>query len=270
MDSPEKFGAVAVVMPAYNERDGIIEFIDEIAEEIIEDCSELTVVVVDDASPDGTADAVEAHSPDVEFTLRCVRRQQNGGHGPTSLAAYRAGIESGADVILHTDGDGQYSGRDVARVLDPVATGAADWATGVRVTRADPWFRILIAQLLRVYVYVLTGVRLRDVNTPLRAYRRDVIEARLALVPETSAVPSIYLSVLDGRAGRYTRRNDTVLVTSMHRRGANTVGSMWGGGTKKLLPSRALVKFVGRCVRETATLLPRLRANARGPARTAR
>jgi glycosyltransferase involved in cell wall biosynthesis len=233
-------GHVALVMPAYNEADGIEGFLAELVASFDGVAERLTIVVVDDRSTDGTADLLEAS----ELPGLVVRRQsQNGGHGPTALAAYRAGLACEADVLVHVDGDGQFDGFDVARVAQHLAVGAADVVHGVRRQRDDPWFRRVLSASLRLVVGAVARRGIRDVNTPLRAYRPGRLAELVASHPTSLLIPHVHFSIAEARRGWAV---DEVEVRSRVRRGTTATGTMWGGSRRKHLPTRRFVAFVAR------------------------
>src|SRR5690606_10373655 len=121
---------LAIVMPAYNEAEGIRGFIDEIREHVAPLAERVTFVVADDRSTDATVAALEGIA-DVQVHPQVANR----GHGPTALAAYRAGLELSPDLIVHVDGDGQFVGPDFARVVSAIESTDADVIHGVRYSR---------------------------------------------------------------------------------------------------------------------------------------
>jgi len=245
---------IAVVMPAFNEADGIEEFLVDLQKSFLDQGIGAVFCIVDDRSTDGTAEVAAAVAGHLGIDLVIDRNVANLGHGPTSLAAWEAGLATGAPWIVHVDGDGQYEGADVVRVAT-VAGG--DGALGIRTTRADPWFRKMLSRLLRVYVRTLSGVKPRDANTPLRAYRREALQELLSVLPRRPMVPSVYLS-----AAGHTKGLELVEVPvhSRPRRGQDSTGTMWGGGRlRALLPSRRLVGFVWGAFVESISVLRSLR-----------
>ncbi|QNA91982.1 MULTISPECIES: glycosyltransferase [unclassified Microbacterium] len=98
---------LAIVMPAFNEAEGIRGFIDEIRECVSPLADRVTFHVADDRSTDTTATVFDGIS-DVDVEVQPLNR----GHGPTALAAYRAGLAADPDLLVHVDGDGQFYGSD--------------------------------------------------------------------------------------------------------------------------------------------------------------
>jgi len=236
---------LAVVMPAHNEAEGLPGFLAEILEHVAPLADRVSVVVVDDLSTDATAEVLtglQRSWPGLTVVTSAVNR----GHGPTALAAYRAGLALAPDAILHVDGDGQFEGKDfpaVIRALDD-----ADVVHGVRRHRSDPWFRRVLTACVGLVIGLATGRRIPDVNTPLRAYRPAVIARLVELVPEDTLVPHVHFSLAESRLGY---RVAFVPVRSIPRRGSGATGTMWGEQRKQpILPPPRLREFSRRAAAE--------------------
>ncbi len=232
-------------MPAYNEAEGISGFIAEIIDAVSPLVGTLTVHVADDCSTDDTAGVVRAQG---DARVEVVTQPANRGHGPTAIAAYRLGLASGADLIVHVDGDGQFRGSDIARVLSAAETTGAAAVHGVRRGRTDPWYRRVLSGSLRLGSRLLVPRAIPDMNTPLRAYPREALIELLEALPENPLVPHVHLSILEARWRMPVRY---VAVRSLPRRGQSSTGTMWGQRTRRVsLPPRALVVFVWRASAE--------------------
>lgn len=239
---------VAVAIPAHREAAGIGGFLAEIDVALAAVADRVVLVVVDDASPDATAAVVEATATDLDAEVLLIRAATNRGHGPTVLAAYRAALATGADVVAQVDGDGQFHGTDLARAVAAADGGRV--ALGVRADRADPWYRRVLARGLRGGLAVAFGVAPTDANCPLRAFPAGDLDRLLRRVPPDALVPNVHLAVL-AHAGR----PDPIEVSVEHlpRRGGDPTGTMFGGGRSLLVPRR-LVAFAARAALETIGL----------------
>ncbi|MCH4250272.1 MAG: glycosyltransferase family 2 protein [Microbacteriaceae bacterium] len=262
-------GRLALVLPAYNEAEGIPGFLDELMQALHPLCADLSTVVVDDHSTDGTGKVLDAYAHE-HPELRVVHAEENRGHGPTALAGYRTALALRPDLIVFVDGDGQFLGDDVARAVVLGIRSGADVVHGVRTGRTDPWYRKLLTGALGVALAVVAGGPIPDVNTPLRVYRPTALRALLSLVPTRALVPHVHFSLAESRMGM---RRTQLRVRSIPRRGATTQGSMWGGTRVPRLPPARLRLFVARALGELwrVSLRPgagsRARSLARGMAR---
>lgn len=247
---------LAIVMPAFNEAEGIRGFIDEIREHVAPLAERVTFVVADDRSTDATVEALQGIA-DVHVEPQAVNR----GHGPTALAAYRAGLALEPDLLLHVDGDGQFVGPDFSRLILASESTGADVVHGVRHSRTDPWYRRLLTGCVGLLVATAAGRRVPDVNTPMRAYRPQALRALLDAVPTELLVPHVHFSLAEARGGFAVRY---LSVKSIPRRGASTSGTMWGGGVKALVPPPRLRAFARDALREVWQLSLRPGAPLRG------
>lgn len=249
---------VAVAIPAYNEADGIGEFLLEIYTALMPVVGELTLVVVDDASSDGTVATLCELNRKLDGRLVVIRNSTNRGHGPTVLEAYRTALDSGADFILQVDGDGQFLGADLRRLFVLLTDGASA-VCGVRRFRQDPWFRMLMTRVVRAYVGFGFGVPTRDANCPLRGYRAETLAPLMNIVPPGSMIPNLYLTILAARRGFTMVEVD---VSHQVRRGIGAGGTTWGARRwGSLIPWR-LVRFSVDALRESIEFRRGLRSSA--------
>lgn len=244
-DHPRR--TLALAIPAYNEADGIWEFLGELDDVLVPWDGPVAVHVVDDASTDDTLDRLEKLGSELSASLHVARNETNKGHGPTTMRAYRLALASGADVIVQVDGDGQFNGDDLWSLLKALDRGA-DVVEGVRQNRTDPWFRTVLSRILRMHLRVVFGATSQDPNCPFRAYRRESLERLIDALPAEAMVPTVYLTVLARRAGL---RVDEVPVRHRVRRGASAQGSTWGRRQRRVLVPRRLVVFVWQALGES-------------------
>jgi glycosyltransferase involved in cell wall biosynthesis len=217
---------VAVAIPAYNEAEGIGGFLVEI-DEALRAHDDVSYVVVDDRSTDSTLEVLEQVRDKLRGSLVVVASEQNRGHGPTLLEAYRRALDTGAEHVVAVDGDGQFLGSDVRRVLVLLEDGG-DGVCGVRRFRYDPWFRMLMTRVLRSYVLHYYGVPTRDANCPLRGYRAGLLDELLRGLPAGASVPNLHLTILAARRGATLVEVD---VNHRVRRGVASTGTMFSSGS---------------------------------------
>jgi glycosyltransferase involved in cell wall biosynthesis len=146
---------VAVLVPAYNEAGQIGRVIASMPDYVDH------VVVVDDASTDGTGDVVEGLlAEDPRITL--FRLPENRGVGGALAVAYSWARDQGVDVAVTVDGDGQMDPADMWRLLDPIVDGRADFTKGNRLTTLSdlssiPRLRLLGNVVLSLLTKIATG-----------------------------------------------------------------------------------------------------------------
>lgn len=250
---------IAVAIPAFNEAEGIGEFLVEI-DEALSDMGDVVFVVVDDCSTDDTADAVETVRPRLHGEIVLARTGRNSGHGPTLLEAYRRSLELEPSYVVAVDGDGQFLGSDVRRVAVLLQDGG-EGVCGVRRFRYDPWFRMAMTRVLRLYISVRFGVPTRDANCPIRGYRAGFLADLLRWIPDDALVPNLYLTILAARRGATLIEVD---VNHRVRRGSATTGTMFAGASTWRTLQR-LLRFSGRALRESSRFRRDLNSGRRPP-----
>ena len=126
---------IHVVVPAHNEASQIAAVIETMP--ALVDC----IVVVDDASHDNTVEIVERYTGEGGRTV-LIRHDVNQGVGGAIATGYKYVRDKGADVAVVMAGDGQMDPDDLEKIIDPVATGAADYTKGNRLFYGDAWHMI--------------------------------------------------------------------------------------------------------------------------------
>ena len=131
------------------------------------------IVVVDDASDDGTAGVVRgAGDPRVELVVHA----QNRGVGAAIVSGYRAALAAGSDVLVVMAGDAQMAPEDLARVVEPVLFGRASYVKGNRFLHAQkadmPLLRRFAGSLLAIATRLATGLSVDDCQCGYTAISR--------------------------------------------------------------------------------------------------
>jgi hypothetical protein len=164
-----KLGAVAIVIAAYNEADGIRAVLEDLPSDV---CGlPADVVVVDDGSSDGTATVLDGSRA---YLVACGT---NRGQGAALRLGYRVARDHGAAYVITTDADGQYAVADMPALLRPILDDRADFVSGSRILgRQETRDRV---RRLGVHVFawwatLLTGHRLTDTSFGLRAMRTEL------------------------------------------------------------------------------------------------
>ena len=165
---------VTVVIPAYNERDGIGPTVTEVRRVLEASGHAFEVLVVDDGSTDGTGQAASAAGAVV------VRLAENRGYGD----ALKTGIvRSHGDLVVIIDGDGTYPPDAIPALLDQASD--ADMVVGARSNRdvSVPHHRRPAKQLLTWLASYLAATRIPDLNSGLRVLKRSVLGQFMHLLP---------------------------------------------------------------------------------------
>jgi glycosyltransferase involved in cell wall biosynthesis len=163
--------SLSVVLPAYNEAKNIKKTVTEAVSYVEKNFKDYEVIVVNDGSTDGTGEIVE------ELTLTnpriiLVNHAKNSGYG----AALRSGFDRASlDYLFLMDSDGQFDISDIERFIPFVNT--FDIIVGYREKRADPAIRSLNTWMYHLYVELLFGLRMKDMDCAFKMFPRRTYEA---------------------------------------------------------------------------------------------
>ena len=220
---------VTLVVPAYNEEGGVEGVLERL-------CSldlgvPLEILVVNDGSTDGT-DAILARWAEAQPRLSIIEHARNQGYG----AALKTGFAAAAhEVVVITDGDGTYPEESIAELLARIDDGA-EMAVGSRtgasvhiplVRRPAKWF-------LRKLASFLAGTPIPDLNSGLRAFRRELVLTYRPILPQGfSFTTTITLASLTNH-----HRVDYVAIDYAHR-----------AGRSKIRPIRDTLGFLSLIIR---------------------
>ncbi|MEW6750257.1 MAG: glycosyltransferase family 2 protein [Candidatus Latescibacterota bacterium] len=161
-----------VQIPCLNEEATLPATIADIPRRI-EGVDQVEVLVIDDGSTDHTAEA--ARQAGAEHVIRFAA---NRGLGHAFRAGLDAAVKLGADIVVNTDGDNQYCGQDIPRLIAPILEGRADLVVGDRQTGSIRHFSPLKRALQGIGSRVisrLASVAVPDVASGFRAYSRETV-----------------------------------------------------------------------------------------------
>ena len=158
-----------VQIPCFNEEETLARTIAELPKAIA-GVDVIETLVIDDGSTDGTADVARAAGAD-----HVIRNAANKGLARSFQLGLDAALARGADIIVNTDGDNQYCGADIEKLIAPVLAGKADIVVGDRQTQAIEHFSPLKRRLQRFgsrMVGRLAGAEIADAVSGFRAFSR--------------------------------------------------------------------------------------------------
>ncbi len=245
-------GSVWVCIPTYQERENVGQMVNAARTAMIDAHINGHVLVIDDGSPDGTGDIVEALAA-VDDHVHLLRRSAKNGIGPAYRDGFRTALDAGADLIMEMDCDFSHNPRDIPRLV--AAAESADVVLGSRYTAGggvSDWglLRRAISRGGCLYAQAILRLAIKDLTGGFKCFRRAVLET--IPLDEVSGqgygfqVEMTYRAVLAGF------RVIEVPITFTDR-------------------TRGESKMSGRIVTEAAVLVPRLRyqlGGRRGATRT--
>jgi glycosyltransferase involved in cell wall biosynthesis len=186
---------LTVLLPAFNEELAIEHVLGEITSALVNEDLAYEILVVDDCSTDRTAELAERFARECwQCSVRVIRCPENRGAG----AARKVGIRAAdGDVIVMLDADGTYPAEAIPQLLRYFP--AYDQVNGARTSEQGTWpvLRRAAKWVIRRLACYLTGYKIPDLNTGLKAFKRDVMLHWLWVVPNGfSCVTTMTLAFL--------------------------------------------------------------------------
>ena len=162
---------LSVFFPAYNDSGTIASLVITALQTARALTPDFEVIVVNDGSADATpriADELARTYPEV----RVVHHERNRGYGGALQSGFKAATR---DLVFYTDGDAQYDPSEMTRLWDALDD-SIDLVNGYKISRSDPFHRIVIGRIYHHTVKLLFGLRVRDVDCDFRLLRRSIFE----------------------------------------------------------------------------------------------
>ena len=165
---------VLVVLPTFNERENL--------ERVVAGVRHLghEVLVVDDASPDGTGDIADGLAA-ADEGVRVLHRERKLGLGSAYEDAFRIGLAEGSRLLVEMDADGSHRAQDLQPIVD-AARGCGGLAVGSRYMPGGqivgwPGHRLLLSWGANVYCRTLLSLKVRDCTSGFRCYTRELLSS---------------------------------------------------------------------------------------------
>jgi dolichol-phosphate mannosyltransferase len=162
-----------VVLPTYNE----LESLPVVLERLFAHNPQVNVLIVDDASPDGTGELADRMAK-ADARIQVLHREAKNGLGAAYIAGFRLGLAQGFDYLIEMDADGSHRSQDLVKLIE--ASTNADLVIGSRWVRGGAvenwaWHRVALSRLGNLYARTLLGVTIRDMTAGFRVFRADLL-----------------------------------------------------------------------------------------------
>jgi len=163
--------SISVFFPAYNDGGTIASMVLSALLTLRELTDDYEVIVVNDGSADYTPQVLDELAR-VYKEVRIIHHEKNKGYG----GALRSGFQNASkELVFYTDGDAQYDAREL-KLLYPQLVEGVDMVNGYKISRSDPWYRMVIGRTYHWVVKTAFGLRLRDVDCDFRLMRRKIFD----------------------------------------------------------------------------------------------
>ncbi len=168
---------VLVIIPTYNE----IENIEKMLHTVMALPDGFDVLIIDDGSPDGTADAVRRVAKEYEGRIHLECRSGKLGLGTAYIHGFKWALKRGYDFVIEMDADFSHNPNDLTKLYHECKDRGADMSIGSRYISGVnvvnwPMGRVLMSYFASAYVRMITRMPLRDSTAGFVCYRRNVLE----------------------------------------------------------------------------------------------
>jgi len=167
-----------VIIPTYNEKENITDMILK----VMGLRGEFELLVIDDGSPDGTAQLVKAQQENFPTRLHLIERRGKLGLGTAYITGFEWALARDYDYIFEMDADFSHNPKDLIRLYQACAIDGYDLAIGSRyITGVNvvnwPMDRVLMSYCASIYVNRITGLPVKDATAGFKCYHRSVLES---------------------------------------------------------------------------------------------
>jgi glycosyltransferase involved in cell wall biosynthesis len=228
VDKGERAG-FSVIIPAYNEQDGLAAMLPCLMNALLPSRRDFEVIVIDDGSSDSTTQICG------QYPVTLISHRINKGYG----ASLKTGVRAARyDLIVMMDADGQHDPADVLRAVDLAED--FDMVVGARgASSHSPALRKPGKFALRVVANYLAGMNIPDLNSGMRAFRRDLVERFVHILPNGFS----FTTTLTLASLKENYRVGWMPIVVNRRSGVSTVNPLRDGYNTFILILRTIVLF---------------------------
>lgn len=167
-----------VIIPTYNESTNIRRLIEKtLALE-----KQVDILIVDDGSPDGTAEIVKSLQGEFPERIYLIEREGKMGLGTAYVTGFKFALSNGYQFICEMDADFSHNPEDLPRLIEPIEADEADLAIGSRYSDGIsivnwPLSRLILSFAANVYARTITGLPIQDTTAGFKCIHRKVLES---------------------------------------------------------------------------------------------
>ena len=166
-----------IIIPTYNEKENI----EKIIRKVFSLEKSFHILIIDDGSPDGTADIVKSLQKEYNSNLHIEERKGKLGLGTAYIHGFKWALRKDYNFIFEMDADFSHNPNDLLRLFDACSNNGSDVAIGSRYVKGVsivnwPMMRLLMSFFASKYVKFITGMPIHDSTAGFKCYKRKVLE----------------------------------------------------------------------------------------------
>jgi len=166
---------VLIIIPTYNE----LENLPKLLPQVLSKDNIIDVLIVDDNSPDGTADWVNKEAEN-DSRIKLIKRERKMGLGTAYIAGFKYALENNYDYIFEMDADFSHNPAEIKNFLYEIKTYdlvlGSRYKEGVNVVNW-PMSRLMLSLFANMYTRIITGLHVRDATSGFKCFRKEVLQA---------------------------------------------------------------------------------------------
>jgi len=167
-----------VIIPTYNESNNIRKLINK----TLSLDKRVDILIVDDGSPDGTAEIVESLQKDHPDQIYLIQREGKMGLGTAYVTGFKFALDNEYLYVCEMDADFSHNPEDLPRLIQPIESDEADLAIGSRYSNGIsivnwPLSRLILSTAANVYARTITGLPVKDTTAGFKCIHRKVLES---------------------------------------------------------------------------------------------
>jgi glycosyltransferase involved in cell wall biosynthesis len=192
------FDELSLFLPCYNEEANLESTVNKTLPILIKTASKWELIIVNDGSKDKTGEVALRLQTKYPQNIKIVTHPLNRGYG----ASFKSGFYTAKyDWISFIDADGQFDFKDINKLLDVQKESQADLVIGYYLGRKVPLVRIWGSKLWQLAVFILFGLKVRDIDCGFKLVRKKVIDTIPRLVAERGPFISSEFLIKAKKAG---------------------------------------------------------------------
>jgi len=164
-----------IIIPTYDE----LENLPRLLPEVLSKDENIAVLIVDDSSPDGTADWVKKEA-EKNPRIKLIKREKKMGLGTAYIAGFKYALDNNYDYIFEMDADFSHDPDEIQNFLNEIKTYdlvlGSRYKEGVNVINW-PMRRLMLSLFANMYTRVITGLPVRDATSGFKCFRKEVLQA---------------------------------------------------------------------------------------------
>lgn len=162
--------SISVFFPAYNDEGTIAKLVLDAISVLESITKDYEILIIDDCSPDNTGKIADELAKKNK-KVRVIHHKKNEGIGGAMISGYR---NAKKEYVFYTDGDAQYDIKEIEKLIKYVPQ--SDIISGYRQKRADPFIRKLTSKIYNILIYILFGLKMKDVDCSFKLIKKSLID----------------------------------------------------------------------------------------------